>query len=168
MVCGIRVVLGWLRGGYVQHLRADAGNLCCAPKIPQRSPEIYKTCASDRKSCVNAKACLPPPEALGKALHRQNLLARLPVHLEAHEGIAPGGGGHLLHRQLVQKLSPGGGLLGFGLISGEALDEALQLLDLLLVLPVLILDHPLDQLVQSSIWPADIRKEAKKHNITLL
>lgn len=24
VVCGIRVVLGWLRGGYVQHLRADA------------------------------------------------------------------------------------------------------------------------------------------------
>ena len=23
MVCGIRVVLGWLWGGYVQHLRAD-------------------------------------------------------------------------------------------------------------------------------------------------
>lgn len=22
--CGIRVVSGWLRGGYVQHLRADA------------------------------------------------------------------------------------------------------------------------------------------------
>lgn len=63
VVCGIRVVLGWLRGGYIQHLRADARNLCCAPKIPQRSPEIYKTCASDRKSCVNAKACLPPPEA---------------------------------------------------------------------------------------------------------
>ena len=42
---------------------ADAGNLCCAPKIPQRFTEIYKTCASDRKSCVNAKACLPPPEA---------------------------------------------------------------------------------------------------------
>ena len=33
------------RGGYIQHLRADAGNLCCAPKIPQRFTEIYKTCA---------------------------------------------------------------------------------------------------------------------------
>ena len=25
VVCGIRVVLGWLRGGYVQHLRAGDG-----------------------------------------------------------------------------------------------------------------------------------------------
>ena len=85
-------------------------------------------------------------QRLGDALHRQDLLAALPLHGKAHEGIPPGGGGHFLYRQLVQQLTAGRGLLAFGLVGGEALDEQLQFLDLFLVFPVLVLHHPLDHL----------------------
>ena len=56
------------------------------------------------------------------------------------------GGGQLLHGDLVQQLPPGGGLAGLGLVGGEAGDEGLQLLDLLLGLLVLVPDQLLDQL----------------------
>src|SRR5699024_11766513 len=61
-----------------------------------------------------------------------DVLAHLPVGGEAHPGVAPGGGRQLLHRQLVKQFAPGGGLLGLGLVGGEAGDELLQLPDLLL------------------------------------
>ena len=50
----------------------------------------------------------------------QNILAHLTVGLEAHPGVAAGGGGHLLHGQLVQQLAAGRGLFALRLVGGEA------------------------------------------------
>ena len=86
-------------------------------------------------------------EVQGKYLHTLGNLTLTGYNSDkAHEGIPPGGGGHFLYRQLVQQLAAGRGLLAFGLVGGEALDEQLQFLDLFLVFPVLVLHHPLDHL----------------------
>ena len=53
---------------------------------------------------------------------------------------------HFLDGQLVDQLAAAGRLTGLGLVRCKALDKVLQLLDLLLVLAVLILDHALNQL----------------------
>ena len=83
---------------------------------------------------------------LSEVLHGEDLLARLPIHGEAHEGVAAGGHGDLLQADLLQELPPGGGLLALGLVGGEAGDELLQLLDLILLAAVLVPDEPLHQL----------------------
>ena len=44
---------------------------------------------------------LHPVYGDGDILHGEHILAQLPLALEANEGIAPGGGGHLFHTQLV-------------------------------------------------------------------
>ena len=82
----------------------------------------------------------------GDILNGQNILAQIPLGHEADKGIAAGGAGHLLNGQLVEQLAAGGGLHGLGLVGGEALDEQLQLLDLLLVALVLVADHGLHHL----------------------
>ena len=82
----------------------------------------------------------------GHILDGEHILAQLPLRHKAHEGIPPGGGGHFFYAQLVQELPAGGGLLGLGLVGGEALNEQLQFLDFFLVLLVLVPDHSLDHL----------------------
>ena len=82
----------------------------------------------------------------GYVLHGEDVLAQLPLGLEAYEGIAAGGAGHFLHGQLVQELAAGGGLLGLGLVGGEALDEQLQFFNLFLIALVLVAQHGLHHL----------------------
>ena len=76
----------------------------------------------------------------------EDVLAHLSVGREGHPGVAAGGGGDLLQGDLLQQFAPGGGLLALGLVGGEAGDEVLQLLDLLLIALVLVLDELLHQL----------------------
>ena len=83
---------------------------------------------------------------LGDLGNKEAVLARLAVGLEADPGVAAVGGGQLLHGDLVQQLPARGRLPGFGLVGGDASNEGLQLLDLLLGLLVLILDELLDEL----------------------
>ena len=83
---------------------------------------------------------------LADTLYREDLFAGLAVHLEADKGIAPGGGGHFVHRQLFEQLFAGGSLTGFGLVGRKTLDEALQLPDLVLFFLVLVAQYPLHQL----------------------
>ena len=82
----------------------------------------------------------------GHILDGQDVLAQLALRAKADEGITAGGAGHFLDGQLVQQLAAGGSLLGLGLVGGEALDEQLQLFNLLLVALVLVADHGLDHL----------------------
>ena len=89
---------------------------------------------------------LHPVDGLGHIGDKQDVLAHLPVGREGHPGIAAGGSGHFLHRQLVQQLAPGGGLFALGLVGREAGDKVLQFLDLFLVALVLVLDELLHQL----------------------
>ena len=83
---------------------------------------------------------------LGKPRHAQNILARFSVHIKADEGIAAGGGGHFLYRELVEQLAAGGCLAGLGLVCGKTRNKALKLFDLLFVSLVLLLDEALDKL----------------------
>ena len=63
--------------------------------------------------------------------HEQTIFAGLAVCLEANPGITAARGGHFLHSQLIEQFAAARGLAGFGLVCGEALDEQLQLLNLL-------------------------------------
>ena len=61
---------------------------------------------------------------LGQALHRQDLLARLPVHgLKPTKGYRREEAGISSTVSLSSSLLPGGGLLGLGLVGGEPVDE---------------------------------------------
>ena len=62
---------------------------------------------------------------LGDLGDKEAVLARLALGLEAHPGVAPPGGGQLLHGDLVEQLTAGGGLAGLGLVRGETGDEGL-------------------------------------------
>ena len=91
---------------------------------------------------------------LGQVLHGQDLVADVSGRAEINEGIFPGGGTHLIQLDLFQRPLAGGRLLGLGGIRREALDEFLQLLDLLFLLPVGFLhlaDHQLAGLVPEVI-----------------
>ena len=83
---------------------------------------------------------------LAEVRDEEPVLARLAGGLETDPGVAPRGGGQLLHRQLVQQLPAARRLAGLRLVGREAADEVLQFLDLLLGLLVLVLYELLDEL----------------------
>ena len=88
--------------------------------------------------------------SLGQVLHGQHLVADLPEGAEVNVGILTAGGLDIVKLDLFQGTFSGCGLLGLGGIGGEPLDEFLQLLDLLLLLPIgflHLLDHQLAGLV---------------------
>ena len=76
----------------------------------------------------------------------QDVLACLPVGRKGNPGIAAAGGRHLLDGQLVQELPAAGSLLGLGLVAGKALDERLQLPDLILPAFLLVVHERLHHL----------------------
>ena len=85
-------------------------------------------------------------DSLGQVLHGQDVLAGFPLRLEAHEGILPAGGGHLLDLHGVQYLFAAGGLTALGLVGGKPADKFLQVADLFLPLLVLLAHQLLEQL----------------------
>ena len=85
-------------------------------------------------------------DGLGHISDKENVLAHLPVRVEAHPGIAAGRAGNLLHGQLVQELPSGSRLAALGLIGREPGHKLLQFLDLFLISLVLVADQLLDQL----------------------
>ena len=87
-----------------------------------------------------------PVDGLADAGHLEDVLARLAVHLESDERITAGGCRKLLDTQLVNQLAAAGRLTGFGLVGGEAADEFLQLLDLLIGTLFLVVHHALHEL----------------------
>ena len=97
---------------------------------------------------------LDAADGLRQMLHGQNLIADLAVGTEVDERVLTGRGLDFVELDLLEGTLSGGRLLGLGSVRGEAGDEFLQLLDLLLLLLVGFLhlaDHQLGGLVPEVI-----------------
>ena len=75
----------------------------------------------------------------GNPIHQKHIVADLSVLLKATEGISAAGRLNGIHLQVIQQLLSGGCLLCLGGIRTKALDEVLQLLNLLFHALILIL-----------------------------
>ena len=112
-------------------------------KLVVRDERDLVAAAHDERNVVEHLLAV---DGLGDAAHLENILAGLAVLLECDPRIAARGRRHFLDGQLVDQLAAARRLTGLGLVRCKALDKVLQLLDLLLVLAVLILDHALNEL----------------------
>ena len=88
---------------------------------------------------------LYPVDCLADAVYCQNILTDFTIHGKADIWIFSGRSRQFFNGQLIDELSSGGCLFGFGFVCSKARDKVLQFFDLFVCLAFLVSNHALHQ-----------------------